>query len=133
MEIKELIGKTFKKVYTDNYEERLVFEGIRSFQFYHSQSCCERVSIVDICGDLSDLKNSPILQAEESSSSDIDTNTEDLISEDLEFCRGYEKNYTPDSRTWTFYRFGTIKGSVVIRWYGSSNGYYSERVEFGEF
>lgn len=84
------------------------------FLLYHNQECCESVSIEDICGDLADLVGSPILQAEESFSDDAhDGSTE-----------SYE------SATWTFYRIATIKGQVVIRWLGTSNGYYSESVDF---
>jgi hypothetical protein len=85
---------------------------------YHSQDCCEHVRIEDIDGDLYDLVGSPVLQAEVVSGETRD---------------GWEEvEYQNDSYTWTFYKFATIKGSVTLRWLGESNGYYSERVDFGK-
>lgn len=78
----------------------------------HQQDCCERVDLIDIIGDLENLKGDIILLANVSKSS------ENPLYE-------YE-----DSFTWTFYNLGTIKDHVTLRWYGSSNGYYSEDADF---
>ena len=90
----------------------------RRFEMSHSQDCCERVSIEDVCGDVNDLLNSPILLAEK------ETSDEDPVD--------VNKEYHDDLYCWTFYKLSTFKGDVTIRWYGESNGYYSVGVDFKE-
>jgi hypothetical protein len=105
--INYLIGKVcFKITQIDDEELRFYLNNGKVLTMYHSQDCCESVTIEDICGDLYDLCNTPILRAEESI------------------------NDSEEGETWTFYKIATIKGWVDIRWYGTSNGYYSERVDF---
>ena len=112
--IEELLNKMIFKIENDN--DRIDFYSTdgNMYSMYHNQDCCESVSIDDINGDLDDLIGSPILMADESSSKN--TKLDGTPDDDCESC------------TWTFYRFATIKGYVNIRWYGASNGYYSESV-----
>lgn len=93
----------------------------RHFQMYHDQDCCEWVRIEDVIGDISDLLGSPLLMAE--CVTNMDKNPSDAKKETIEF---------QESFTWTFYKFATQKGYVTIRWYGESNGYYSEEVTLRE-
>lgn len=110
----DLIGKTLKDVKVE--KEVIIFTCADDSQFkqYHSQDCCESVEVEDVIGDIADLIGSPITLAEESTS---EKNPAD-------------KDYGADSMTWTFYKLATVKGYVTIRWFGQSNGYYSESVDF---
>lgn len=121
--IELLLGKTITSI--DGAEKgsgKILFTCADGTQFkmYHDQDCCEDVSVEDICGDIADLIGSPILLAEEATSEE-DPEGVVLKEEDLDY---------RESFTWTFYKLATIKGPVTIRWYGTSNGYYSERVGF---
>jgi hypothetical protein len=88
-----------------------------SYLMYHSQDCCESVYVESIVGDLDDLLDSEVLLAEEVSNETPPDWTADKYAE---------------SYTWTFYKLATRKGYVDIRWFGESNGYYSESVEFAK-
>lgn len=115
----DLKGKVLAKVENKDNEE-LVFTTTDGevYKLYHSQCCCEIVTIEDICGDLDDLIGEPLLMAEEVES-EQDVNPE-----------GVPEQEDQESFTWTFYKLGTRKGGVTVRWYGESNGYYSESVDF---
>lgn len=117
--VSDLSGKTLIKCEqsTSDGEDYIIFETDSGdkYKMHHSQSCCEDVHIEDIAGDLRDLVGSPLIIARE------DTNNSPEYALD------------PNSATqdeWTFYNFATQKGYVTIRWYGSSNGYYSTSVDF---
>ena len=79
------------------------------FEMRHIQDCCETVTLEDVCGDLSDLIGTTIIQSGE---------------------RTNKGTNPSDSETWTFYHISTKKGTVTLRWYGTSNGCYSEEVDF---
>lgn len=115
-EVGELLGKTLKKIIVDEDENEIVFitKDKKTYRFCHLQDCCENVVIEDIAGDLQDLIGSPLTMAE------VVSNHSAIEDDDI----------WDDSQTWTFYKFATINGYVTIRWYGSSNGYYSEEVNF---
>ncbi len=118
-ELKDLIGQTMASVENLGDSELLftTTDG-KKFKLHHSQDCCENVRIESVVGDLSDLVGEPILLVEECTSTE---NPQDAKPETLEY---------QDSFTWTFYKFATRNGYVDVRWYGESNGYYSESVDF---
>ena len=88
---------------------------------YHSQDCCEDVHIDDISGTLDSLLFKRLLQADEKTSTKADEPFKDTSEDDY---------YDDESYTWTFYTLANVSSVVDIRWYGSSNGYYSESIDF---
>ena len=118
-EVDALKGKTLTSVSADGNEE-IMFTTVDGdvYRMFHSQDCCESVYIESIVGDLQDLVGEEILVAE------ANQNLFDILKD-----IGKEEE-SDESYTWTFYKFATRKGYVDIRWYGSSNGYYSESVDF---
>lgn len=110
--LSDLIGRTMRSV--ENTGEAILFTTVEGdvYELYHDQYCCEYVRVEDVTGNLDDLIGAPLLMADESHNAD---------------------GPTPggaESFTWTFYKFGTMKGYVDIRFLGESNGYYSESVSF---
>lgn len=121
MKIEQLdfLGKTLVEHHVSKDKTRvcLNFSDGSEYSMYHRQDCCEDVYLEDIVGDLDDLVGHPLTRAE--------SRTTD----------NYESNETPpaidvyhESWTWTFYELATAFSSVTLRWYGQSNGFYSEEV-----
>jgi len=78
----------------------------KKYYLYHQQDCCEVVNIESVDGDVENLTNEPIIVALERSVED--------------------SNAKIDSGTYQWYVFATLKGTVVIRFHGTSNGCYGE-------
>lgn len=115
MNVDKLIGKTLIEIKIIKEYDEIIFicDDNTQYRMYHDQEMCEDVYIEDICGNIKDLINSPIIIAKESTNFDNPK------------CIEFDKSFT-----WTFYKFATVKGHVTIRWYGTSSGYYSEFVDF---
>jgi hypothetical protein len=113
--IHDLFGMTLTSVEKVS-DDKIVFKNTfgEEYQLCYIDDCCGNAYIEDINGELSDLVGSMIVQAEEVSNNDH-----------IEDC-----DKDAESFTWTFYKLATNKGHVTIRWFGDSNGYYSETATF---
>jgi len=116
VDMSDFIGRTFSRVEQPTSGELVFVCAEGTFRFFHDQDCCETVEIESIVGDLSDLVGKPILLAE-------------MVVGETAQPESWEKDEYFESYTWTFYKFATLKGYVDVRWFGSSNGYYSESVD----
>lgn len=119
-----LIGHAPVRVFrqTRNNSDTLTFQfPVEMVHLYHEQECCENVSIEDICGDLEDLEGAPIIRCE------VRSNVGNLEGKSKDYGHHDESS---NAGTWTFIEIATNKGSVTIRFFGVSNGYYSETADF---
>lgn len=115
--IAAMIGCVFTQIIVSDNEIEFIDDlNEKRFVMKHEQDCCEYVHIESIVGDMNDLLFHPILMAEEVCNR---KGEEGFITPTGGFC--------DDSATWTFYKMATVKGYVDIRWFGTSNGYYSEQ------
>lgn len=105
-----VIGK--KIIHVNGLEEgsekiRIYFDDGSKIEMFHEQECCENVYLLDFDNDELMLKFATLLSFEEAVE------------------RGEVQEGTA---TWTFYKLTTDRGHMTMRWYGESNGYYSEDV-----
>lgn len=114
LEISELVGKTLIEIAEDKNKVIFITDDGKAYKMFHLPECCESVELEEVIGDWDDLIGKPLLMSEKV------TSKENLKPQTYEY----------DSGTWTFYKFATIKGYVTLRWYGASNGHYSEEVNF---
>jgi hypothetical protein len=111
----DLMGKTLTTIEgAEPGSDEIIFrcsDG-SAYRMLHRQDCCENVRVEDVVGDPALLVGQKVLEAYEEEGAD-----------------GPPPEY-PDSWMWTFYTIRTNRATVVLRWLGESNGYYSEAVDF---
>lgn len=85
------------------------------FVIRHTRDCCEDVWLVDDGEKLADMVGDYLVKIR------IDVSPQ-----------GTPEGRIDESSTWTFVTIQTLKDSYTFRWYGESNGYYSETVQLDD-
>lgn len=120
----EFIGKTIQEIHVSDKKEPMTIMFIMSDEkilaMEHAQDCCEYVYLADVVGDMQDIVGLPLVMAEVVTYDDGDEDMPPLPSSGDGMNR------------WTYYKFATQRGYVTLRWYGTSNGYYSVGVDIYE-
>jgi len=115
VEFSALVGEVLDSVDIDKKENQILLttRSGRRFLVYHEQDCCESVAISGQDGSFDKLIGKPIVEARDIA---VDTSEEAIDS----------------SQTTTTLVFRVDDQTVISRWIGDSNGYYSESVEIAE-
>jgi hypothetical protein len=114
VEFSALVGEVLDSVDIDREENQILLttRSGRRFVVYHEQECCETVAISGQDGSFDKLVGKPIVEARDIA---VDTGDDEL-----------------DSQTTTTLVFRVDDQTVISRWIGDSNGYYSESVDIAE-
>jgi len=117
MDIKDLVGETLAFIDADDKGEEVMLttQSGRRIRIYHMQDCCEYVRVEDTQGNWHDLVGKVITEA-----------TKGVNPE------GDPTPGCPDSGTRTTLTFRVDDATVISKWIGESNGYYSESVDIEE-
>ena len=113
-EIDVLVGEVLTHIDTDEEDNEIMLttQSGKVIKIFHDQDCCETVAIEDTEGDWHRLVGKVIIEA----------------SKDEE-PQGDPPPEYPDSWTRTTLKFRVDDATVISRWIGESNGYYSESVD----
>ena len=95
----------------------------RQIRIYHERDCCEYVRIISRDGEWIDLVGKVIVDAHE----EIHQTPSDLRLFGVNI-----DDYDDTSATLTIVTLKADDATVISRWLGESNGYYSESVDFEE-
>jgi hypothetical protein len=116
VEFSDLVGEVLDAVDIDREENQILLttRSGRKFLVYHEQDCCETVAISGQDGSFDKLIGKPLIEARDFA---VDTGES-------------ESDY--DSQTTTTLVFRVDDQTVISRWIGDSNGYYSESVDIAE-
>lgn len=108
MTLKDAVGRKILRVeglHVGSTSVYFYFNNGLLLKLYHAQNCCEQVYLADVHGEQDDLEGKKILKFEETSGGEC-------------------------SNSWTFYHIRTSAGTLTLRWVGTSNGFYSTRVDY---
>ena len=114
VEFSDLVGEVLDTVDIDREENQILLttRSGRKFVVYHEQDCCETVAISGQDGSFDKLIGKPIVEARDIA---VDTGDDEI-----------------ESQTTTTLVFRVDDQTVISRWVGDSNGYYSESVDIAE-
>ena len=117
VEFSTLKGEVLTDVDIDAKGESILLttQSGKVFRIYHEQDCCEHVCICDTQGRFHDIIGKVITEASH-----------------IEKDKGDPPPKYPDSWTRTEFVFKTDDTTVISKWIGESNGYYSESVQIAD-